>query len=462
LTSLPRNFKPFVVIFILRSFLTSLTEVFVKIGRFLAVLLLVISPPVLSLAAAGCPDGTAGNDNITCAVSPPTAGNRDNQIDTGLGNDIIVQAAGVTTLDIDADGQATPDLRGKGNGGNDTITNYGLVTRSIAGDYVIGNGGADKIINYGTVQQNIMGDEAQGAGGNDTISNRGVVGNTINGEGGNDIIINADNGNGGADHILYLDGGPGTDKLVFRYSSTTTYNQVKAALMGKSPASGSITINGQTFTWVNFEQIQNDAPAGAATPPPTRLPAPTATPAPTQTSSTTITVKISQAADDVNEMGATFYAGRTELWVGSMSGGINILGLRFASLNIPKGAVIRSAKLQFYSTTQQTSSANLTISGQAVGNNLTFSASSKPSQRTPLTSARLTTSATTTWAANTWYTLADVRPVVQEIIRLSAWQTGNPLTLILRGTQTVTNGKRVRAFEGGSATAARLVITYTR
>jgi hypothetical protein len=420
-----------------------------KIWHFLAVLALVISPPVLSLAAAGCPDGTAGNDNITCSVTPPTAGNSDNQIDTGLGSDIIVQAAGVTTRDIDADGQPTPDLRGEGNGGNDTITNYGLVTGSIAGDFVTGNGGADNIINYGTVQQKIMGDEALGAGGNDTITNRGVVENAINGEGGNDIIINADNGNGGADHILYLNGGPGTDTLVFRYSSAALYNQVKAALVGKSPASGSITINGQTFTWFNFEQIRNDAPAGA--------PAPTATP-----TRTTIIVKITQGADDVNEQGTAFYTGRAELLVGSMSGSVNLVGLRFISLNIPKGAVIQSAQLQFYSTTQQTSSINLTISGHAIGISPPFMAGRKPSQRTPLTSARLTYSATTTWAANTWYTLADVRPIVQEIIGLSTWQTGNPLTLILRGNETVPNGKRVRAFEGGSAMAARLVITYTR
>lgn len=420
-----------------------------KIWHFLAALALIISPPVLSLAAAGCPDGTAGNDNITCSVTPPTAGNSDNQIDAGLGSDIIVQAAGVTTLDIDADGDPTPDLRGNGNGGNDTITNYGLVTGSIAGDFVTGNGGADTIINYGTIQRDIIGDEALGAGGNDTIINRGVVEMGIRGEGGNDTIINADNGNGGADHTLYLNGGPGTDTLVFRYSSTTLYNQVKAALVGKSPANGSITINGQTFVWFNFEQIRNDAPAGS--------PAPTPTP-----TRTTIIVKIAQATDDVNEMGAAYYGFRTELLVGSMSGGVNLVGLRFISLNIPKGAVIQSAQLQFYSTIQQTSSLNLTIAGHAVGGSPTFYASSKPSLRTPLTSAQLTYSATTTWAGSTWYTLADVRPIVQEIIGLSTWQTGNPLTLILRGNQIVTGSKRVRAFEGGSAMAARLVITYTQ
>ena len=420
-----------------------------KIWHFLAVLALIISPPVLSLAAAGCPDGTGGNDNITCSVTPPTTGNSDNQIDAGLGSDIIVQTAGVTTRDIDADGEPTPDLRGNGNGGNDTITNYGVVTGSIAGDFVTGNGGADNIINYGTVQQKIMGDEALGAGGNDTITNRGVVENAINGEGGNDIIINADNGNGGADHILYLNGGPGTDTLVFRYSSAAVYNQVNAALVGQSPASGSITINGQTFTWFNFEQIRNDAPAGA--------PAPTPTP-----TRTTIIVKIAQGADDVNEQNTLLFTGRVELLVGSMSGGVNFVGLRFISLNIPKSAVIQSAQLQFYSTVQQTSSVNLTIAGHAVGISPAFMAGRKPSQRTPLTSAQLTYSTTTTWAASTWYTLADVRPIVQEIIGLSTWQTGYPLTLILRGNQTVAGGKRVRAFEGGSAMAARLVITYTR
>src|SRR5262249_13384581 len=163
--------------------------------RLLIVIVIIRSHQIVMLAA-GCPDGTKGNDNIICDVTPPTTGNSDDQIDTDLGDDIIVQAAGVTTLDIDADGQPTPDLRGEGNGGNDTITNYGTLTGSIAADFVTGNGGNDTITNYGTIQRDIIGDEAQGQGGDDTIINAGTVGGSILGEGGNDTVIITDHANG--------------------------------------------------------------------------------------------------------------------------------------------------------------------------------------------------------------------------------------------------------------------------
>src|SRR5216117_301735 len=96
---------------------------------------IVISPQVITLAAAGCPDGSTGHDNLTCDVSSPAKDNTDNQFDGDLGDDILVQLAGVTTVDIDGDGSSISDDRGAGDGGNDTITNYGVVTSSIAGDF---------------------------------------------------------------------------------------------------------------------------------------------------------------------------------------------------------------------------------------------------------------------------------------------------------------------------------------
>jgi hypothetical protein len=242
----------------------------VKIVRVLIVIVIISSYSILVLAA-GCPDGALGNDTLTCDVTPPTTGNNDEQIDADLGDDIIVQAAGVKTIDIDGDGQPTPDFRGEGNGGNDTITNYGVVMKSIAADFVTGDGGDDTIINYGTVQQDIWADEAQGKGGNDTIINGGTVGGTIYGEVGDDTIIITDHANGDSDHILYLDGGSGTDTLIFRFSDPTTYDQVNAAVKDKSATGGQITINGETYAWTNFEQIRNDPPTGITTPQPTEV-----------------------------------------------------------------------------------------------------------------------------------------------------------------------------------------------
>jgi hypothetical protein len=232
---------------------------------FLCVLLLFILLPTTPIAAAdGCADGTTGNDNLTCSATPPTAGNTDDQFDADLGDDVMVQAAGVITGNMDGDGSISHDLRGGGDGGNDTMTNYGTVTASIAGDWVSGNGGDDTIYNYGQVNVNIMGDEALGVGGDDTIINAGTVENAIHGEDGDDTVILIDGANGGADHILLLDGGPGTDVLVFRFTDPNVSKEVETALAGQSAANGSLSIGNQTYTWTDFEELRNEAPSTSA------------------------------------------------------------------------------------------------------------------------------------------------------------------------------------------------------
>lgn len=221
--------------------------------------MLILVPTAPIAAAAGCADGTTGNDTLTCSVTP-TAGNDDDQFDADLGDDVIVLQAGVIVVNMDGDGSATHDLRGAGDGGDDTITNYGTVTASIAGDWASGNGGNDTIYNYGQVNVNIMGDEVLGVGGDDTITNAATVENAIHGEGGDDTVILTD----GADHILLLDGGPGTDVLTFNFSDPNIYDQVETALAGQSAANGSITIGGQTYTWTDFEELRSEAPSASA------------------------------------------------------------------------------------------------------------------------------------------------------------------------------------------------------
>jgi hypothetical protein len=221
--------------------------------------LMILMPGAPSVAQAGCADGTSGNDSLSCDTTLPAADNNDGQFDGDLGNDVMVQQAGVVTVNIDGDGAVTNDLRGLGDGGDDTITNYGTVTASIGGDWASGNGGDDIIYNYGQVNVNIMGDEVLGKGGNDTITNAGTVGNAIHGEDGDDTIILTDGANGGEDHILMLNGGPGTDVLVFSFSDAAVRQQIEAALAGQTPASGSISVGGQTYTWTDFEEVRNEA-----------------------------------------------------------------------------------------------------------------------------------------------------------------------------------------------------------
>jgi hypothetical protein len=260
------------------------------------------------LVQAQCPDGTTGDDVLVCSSNPS------GDVEGDVGDDSITVNTGVQAGDIEGDG-AVPvnpgeDNGGSGDGGDDIIVNQGDVDL-IFGDYVGGNGGDDTITNDGDAVL-IVGDFAGGADGNDTITNTGTVGNifgddNFGNDGGNDTITNTGTagtiygnegddtitnegtaesleGDAGADQIFNsgtvnlgisagtgddsvtidigvsvgdtIDGGADTDTLTFRVQTQVDYDALVAALAGQLPAAGSITVGGQTYTWMNFEELR--------------------------------------------------------------------------------------------------------------------------------------------------------------------------------------------------------------
>jgi hypothetical protein len=141
-----------------------------------------------------CPDGTSGDDVLHCQANPPIYSNSDNNIDLGAGNDALTLLSGVTVNNIHA-----------------------------------GNG-------------------------NDAVTIEGIVSGGIFGENHDDTIILSAGASGGADHDLTIDGGAGFDVLNFDFAvDPATFDALALA----DPASDSIIIiNGETFSWINFEELQ--------------------------------------------------------------------------------------------------------------------------------------------------------------------------------------------------------------
>jgi type IV pilus assembly protein PilY1 len=102
---------------------------------------------------------------------------------------------------------------------------------------------------------------------------------------------------------------------------------------------------------------------------------------------------------------------------------------------------------------------SVTIAADAAGNSAAFSSTSKPSQRS-LTTATATYTDNTNWSANTWYTSGDLSAVIQELVNRPDWSGGNSLSLILKGNGSAYSRKFIKSYEGGAATAPRIVITY--
>lgn len=174
-----------------------------------------------------------------------------------------------------------------------------------------------------------------------------------------------------------------------------------------------------------------------------------------------LTVQVSSGTNDVNEDNSTFQTNSNPLWIGTAgSTSKSYTGLRFTGITIPKGSQITSATLQFYSTQSQWLSISTAISGDKVANSAAFTASSKPSGRTQ-TTQKVNHSSNLQWNTSAWYTLAEVSPIVQEIVNGASWQSGNALSLLVKGTGSSWGRKFVRSYEGNSTQAPKLVITYT-
>ncbi len=175
----------------------------------------------------------------------------------------------------------------------------------------------------------------------------------------------------------------------------------------------------------------------------------------------TSTFQVASGGDDVNEVSSVLTTSANPMWIGTGgSASASYTGLRFTNITIPKGSTITSAQLQFYSSQAQWLSLGMTISMDNVGNSAAWTTTSRPSQRV-LTTQNVAHSSNVNWAANTWYTFDQMSPVMQAVINRADWQSGNAVSVVLKGTVGTWGRKFVKSFESGSTVAPKLVITYT-
>lgn len=126
----------------------------------------------------------------------------------------------------------------------------------------------------------------------------------------------------------------------------------------------------------------------------------------------TISVRVAANKDDAEEDGTSNYQDTsTALDLGNQD-----VGIRFQSLNIPQNATINSALIYFTPSNADSSTANLTIYGEASNDAAQFSSNAKIDSRT-LTSATVSWSPAA-WAAPTEKTrLAIAQDVINQIVQ---------------------------------------------
>ena len=139
--------------------------------------------------------------------------------------------------------------------------------------------------------------------------------------------------------------------------------------------------------------------------------------------------------------------------------GDQAIGLRFGTLDIPHGAYIVDARVQFTAEEVQTNASALTIQAEAADDAHTFSAA--PSNIT----SRALTVASVAWSPHAWETIGEAGPpqrtpnlatLLQEVVDRRGWMNSNAVAFVLTGT----GDRTADSFEKSGGSPARLTVTY--
>jgi hypothetical protein len=210
---------------------------------FTFVTLFALSAPVYAATTCYGTPPTAASDVIVCSGTFPRA----SLIDLLSGDDQFSNygAVGVVRGNAGVDIIVNYSESGGLAGGdlNDTIINNGNASGTIDGDY-----GNDVIINNGNNFVSGQSFGIDGGSGSDTIFQNNKSSFTLGGAGDDTIILGAN-----ARGHNNIRGGGNTDKLCFNMPGAS-------AVVNPGVLSGSVTINGQTFGYSEFEQIAFNCP----------------------------------------------------------------------------------------------------------------------------------------------------------------------------------------------------------
>jgi hypothetical protein len=136
-----------------------------------------------------------------------------------------------------------------------------------------------------------------------------------------------------------------------------------------------------------------------------------------------------------------------------------LVGMRFTSISVPRGAAILDAYLQFQVDEVSTGAVALTLQAEASDDAAPFTSVARNASLRPRTAAAVS------WSPPDWPTVGaagaaqrtpGLASVIQQVVDRPGWAPGNDLVLIVSGS-----GRRVaESFEGGAAKAPLLVIQY--
>lgn len=182
--------------------------------------------------------------------------------------------------------------------------------------------------------------------------------------------------------------------------------------------------------------------------------------------STNVTMKITADSDDAEETISTgaVSTGSSDLDLASESGNAFLVGMRFTGLNIPAGATINSAKVQFEAKQADAGAITYTIVCQKSAAPISFTTTAFN------ISNRTTTTATATWEPADWLVANDRGPaqltsdfynVLQEVVNDPAYSSTDAIVVIISANTTAAVRTALSHAVGTPEKAPELIVDYT-
>lgn len=173
-------------------------------------------------------------------------------------------------------------------------------------------------------------------------------------------------------------------------------------------------------------------------------------------------IRVAQQQDDAEEHvsdGTVLLDGSDDLDLGEFEGGdASIVGIRFQDINIPQGATITSAYIEFVAVDNESAATSITIWGQDANFTEQFSSTPHDVSSRPNTAASVSwhIPGSTPWTAGTTYQTPDLSSIIQEIVNRSGWVKGNSMAFKFSGS-----GKRDAKSYDYPAEAPQLHVEFT-
>jgi hypothetical protein len=175
---------------------------------------------------------------------------------------------------------------------------------------------------------------------------------------------------------------------------------------------------------------------------------------------TTVESRAKARTDDAEERTTgLLYVYNSELDL-TYNRGSQIVGIRFSALNIPQGAKIVRATVQFRAARATSGDCSLGIAAENDGNAPPFLPVRKNVSSRPSTSARVQ------WAPAPWTARGeagpnqqtpDLSPIVQEVVDRGDWARGNAMAIFITGTGT----RIATSYDGDHTNSPLLHVEYT-